>query len=261
VFFLPGWAVLRALAAEPEDRVGRAALRTALSLAIVVIVGLILHLADSITRAGWLLALGIVTFTACIVSLAGDSRTPAARLPEVSKARLPSCRPRHLAMGTTAICLAAAAIGLSVAMTSVRHEFSYTQAWIVPKQGAPDQVVFGLRNEEAGNESYAVELLVDRHLVQSWSDIPLKPGEAWTTTFRWAGFGEYPHAIQSLKESASGEAAASATVWERAALGAVPRVEAVVYRSNNRSVIYRHVWIAPQCVTDDDTHGRPPCVS
>jgi uncharacterized membrane protein len=260
VLYLPGWAVLRALAAEPDDRFERAMLRVALSLAIVVVIGLLLHPVNSITRAGWLTTLGVTILAACVVSLIGEKRQAVAR-PAADGPRLASCRPTHVAAAASAIGLAAAAVALSVVVTSSRHEFNYTQAWIVPKRDAPDQVVLGLRNEEAHGVSYAIELLVDRHLVQSWSEISLKPGETWTTTFRWVGFGEYPRAIQPLKESTIDERASTVTVVQRVGLGAAPRVEALVYRSSNRSVIYRHVWSAPQCVTNNDAHGRPPCAS
>jgi hypothetical protein len=166
-----------------------------------------------------------------------------------------------LALAASAIGLAAVAIAISVTWISRRHEFNYTEAWIVQKRDAPDQVVLGLLNEEAADERYAIELLVDRRLVQSWGDISLKPGESWTTSFRWIGFGKYPRAIQPLMQSAVDQTSPTATVSERVSLGAAPRIEAVVYRSDNRAVIYRHVWTAPQCAMGDDTRGRPPCES
>jgi len=164
-------------------------------------------------------------------------------------------------MMAAATGLSAAAIALSVAGRHNHHDFYYTQLWIVQQQGSPDNVVVGLRNEEGHDESYAIELLVDGHLVQWWSDLSLHQEQTWTTTFRWTGLGRYPRAIQPSRQSAANEAAASMTVSERTALGAVPRVEALVYRANNRSVIYRHVWLAPECVTGGDPRGRPPCES
>jgi uncharacterized membrane protein len=260
VFYLPGLAVVRAFGVEPKGWLESAVLRVAVSLAIVVIAGLALHLAGSITKAGWLAALSVITLAGC-VACARERGAAVARASDTSKPlRLrPSYRPTDISTMALALCLAAAAMGLSTVISLRQHEFYYTQLWVVPKKDAPDSVVIGLRNAEAAEERYAVELLVDRRLVQSWSDVSLKPGEMWTTIFRWAGFGEYPRDVRPLRRSTIAQEAPLATVSERVGLGASPRVEALVYRSSNRSVIYRHVWSAPQCVTNDDSHGKPPC--
>lgn len=262
VLFLPGWAALRALDAEPEDWLASAVLRTALSLAIVVIVGLLLHLASSIIRPAWLQTLGAITLTACAISLVTRGRTSVAGISQVGRARAAraSYRSANAAMTTIAIGLAAAAVALSVGLTLRLHEFYTTQLWVVPKQDAPDEVVIGLRNAEAGDEKYSIELLVDRRLIQSWNDVSLKPGETWTTTFRWVGFGQYPRRVEPLRQSATGQDAPTVTISQRVGLGASPQVEALVYRGNDRSAIYRRVWSAPQCAVNDGAHGRPPCV-
>lgn len=261
VFYLPGWSVLLALDAEPAGRFASMVLRVALSLAIVVIAGLLLNFADSITRPGWLAALGLITVVACLISLAHGSPAAAAKPALAGQARARLAAYRDISMMTRACGLAAAAIALSYVLAVRHHEFYYTQLWIVPTQDAPESVVIGLRNAERRDQSYAIELLVDHRLVQSWSEVPLKPGETWTTTFRWAGLGEYPRAVQPLRQSTTSEEAARAAISQRVALGASPRVEAIVYRSNNRSVIYRQVWTAPQCAGYNDARGRPPCKS
>jgi hypothetical protein len=265
VFYLPGWGVLRALGVEPEGWPEANALRVALSLAIVVIVGLLLHLADSITRPGWLIGLGAVTLTGCRLALARQRRSVAAAPTSAGRggARRTLLRPGDIATMAGAIGVAAAAVAVSVAQTSRHHEFRYTQLWIVPKEGAPDEVVVGLRNKEAGEERYEIELFVDRRLVRTWGSVPLRPGETWTTTFRWVGFAEYPRPDQHLGKWAPAQEASMdvprVTISQRVSGGASPRVEALVYRSNNRSVIYRQVWTAPQCFMRGDARGRPPC--
>jgi uncharacterized membrane protein len=260
VLYLPGWAALLALDSEPDGWLESAVLNVALSLAIVVISGLLLHLAGAIARPGWLAALGVVTLSGCLISVAHGKRALAARPFEVGqpRARRASYWTIDLSMMAMAIGLAGAAVATSFLLTVRHHEFYYTQLWIVPKQDAPDKVVVGLRNEEGGDESYVIELLVDYHLVQAWSEVSLKQGEAWTTTFRWAGFGEHPRATQLLQQSTTSDGAPRAAS-QRVALGASPLVEALVYRSSNRSIIYRHVWTARQCVMDDGAQGSPPC--
>ncbi len=260
VFYLPGWALLRAFGAEPGGRFESAVLSVALSLAIVVIVGVLLNFAGSIDTPEWLASLGLITFGACAVSLVRARRTKATGLVEAapSRARSAELRPRDLQAIALAVGLGAAAIASSVFLRLHFHEFYYTQLWIVPQPNAPDNFVVGLHSAEAGEESYAVDLLVDRHLVQSWHDVSLKPGQTWTTTFRWVGFGNYPRAVRPLKETEKGRET-KATISERVGLGAVPRVEALVYRSKDPSVVYRHVWSAPDCAMDENAHGRPPC--
>jgi uncharacterized membrane protein len=261
VFYLPGWAALLALHAGPEGWLESTVLRVTLSLAIVIIAGLALHLMGSITKPGWLGALGAVALAACVFSVALGRRAFVARPAEagLGRARWAHYRLKDVLMMTMAIGLVGVAIALSVVLTLRNQEFWYTQLWIIPKKDAADKAVIGLHNAESSEESYAIELLVDRHLVQSWSEVSLKPGETWTTTFQWVGLGEYPRALQPLRELASREEAPKATISQRVGLGASARVEAVVYRSANRSVVYRHVWTAPQCATSDDAHGRPPC--
>jgi uncharacterized membrane protein len=259
LFYLPGWAVLRALDAEPEGWLETAVLRVMLSLAMVVIAGLLLNLAGSITKPGWLAVLGAITLTACLIALITGKRAAAKdSSADGSQTASVFCRPLPLLMIAVSIAIGAASVALVVEFATNHPDFLYTQLWIVPKPDAPDQVIVGLRNAEAADETYAIELLVDHRLVQSWSEVSLKPGETWTTALRWAGLGEYPSVVQ--RQSATDQEPLGPSVVQRAALSA-PRVEALVYRSQNRSVIYRHVWTAPQCFMNGPAHGKPPCES
>src|SRR5262249_22748568 len=130
LFYLPGWAAMRAVGTEPGGWVEATVLRTALSMAIVIIAGLALHPMRSITGPGWLAALGAIIFTACIVSLARRRQSAVAADREAGDARgrWPSCRPAHIAMMATAIVLASAAVALSVVIAARHREFYYTQA-------------------------------------------------------------------------------------------------------------------------------------
>jgi uncharacterized membrane protein len=260
LFYLPGRAVLRVSRAKLEDKVESTVLSVAISLSVVIVAGLTLHLVGQITRLGWLISLGIIVLAACIVWALVDRRHPSGSFSAARIGRSSAgYRPGDLSVMALALGLAAVGLGLAVAVMLQHRQFYYTQAWIVPNDKAADTVVVGLRNEEGAKESYAIELLVDRHLVQLWSDITLQPGQTWTTNFRWTGLGEYPRDLRPLWESSPAADAPRVTVSERVALGATPRVEALVYRSGDRSVVYRHVWSAPQCVTHDDSRGRPPC--
>ena len=261
VFYLPGWALLRAFGAEPGGRFESAVLSVALSLAIVVIIGVLLNFVGSIDTPEWVASLGLTTFGACAVSLVTARRTKATGFLEAaapSSARSAALRSRDIQAIALAVGLGAAAIASSVLLWLHFQEFYYTQLWIVPQPDAPDNFIVGLHSAEAGEENYAVDLLVDRRLVQSWRDVSLKPGQSWMTTFRWVGFGNYPRAVRPLKETEKGQET-KAMIPERVGLRAVPRVEALVYRSKDPSVVYRHVWSAPDCATDENAHGRPPC--
>jgi uncharacterized membrane protein len=259
LLYLPGWAVLRAFDAEPEGFLESVVLKSALSLALVVIAGLLLNLVGGITRVGWLVALGGIILAALVAPLAIGRRAEVATPSRVAGARWASFRFRDLSMIVMAIGLLAGAAAISVVSALRQHEFHYTQLWIVPKEKAPNEVVIGLHSEEQRPQSYAVEVLVDHHLVQTWNDVALDPGQTWTTTFRWVGLERYPHPILPMRELSNSQEAPVATISQRVGLGATPRVEAIVYKSDNRSVIYRDVWTAPQCVSDESAHGRPPC--
>ncbi len=261
VLYLPGWAALRALGLEIEGWLESALVTVALSLAIVIIVGLALNEEASIARPQWVTALAFLTLAASAIAWAKGGRASTARASDVTRgpARWPRYRPMQIVEAAAAVGLAAVALGLSLRI-SIRHpQFFYTQLWIVPKQNAPNSVVIGLSNEEARAENYAIELLVDHHLVQSWSDVSLKPGDTWMKTFRWVGYGIYPHPIQPLRVSAATQAKPTATVAERTSLGARPRIEALVYRLDQRSVVYRRVWTAAECEMNEGSNGRPPC--
>jgi uncharacterized membrane protein len=258
-FYLPGYAVMRALGVEFEGQLESLVLRMTLSLAIVIIAGLALNFSYSIERPGWLAALGVIILSANVLDFATNRRGAANTSP--SPATGPRHRFRAVEIVTLACALgfAAASFALSTVFVIRYHEFDYTELWVLPKTDSPGTVVVGLHNAEGKAQNYLVELLVDHHFVQSWSDISLKPGESWTTEFRWIGYGIYPRPVTPLQTSASAKQTPAAIVSERAGLGATPRVEALVYRSNQPSVVYRHAWTARDCVTEDDPHGRPPC--
>lgn len=263
VFALPGWAIMLALGVRPKGWIESAVLTATISLAVVVLAGLCLNLSSDITRSGWLAALGTVTLLACVASLAVAAPVHLTGLSTTGEAgetgawyRVGTAAMFAAAAGLVAVAIATAALG------AARHrEFYYTQLWIVPKEDAPDEVVIGLRSAERGEESYAIDLLVDHRLVQTWSNVTLKEGETWTTAFRWAGLGMYPRAREPTQQSTPNANESLDPILRRTALGAMPRVEALVYRANNRAAIYRWVWTAPQCFTDDSARGRPPCAS
>jgi uncharacterized membrane protein len=259
LFYLPGWSVLRAFDAEPNGWLEAVTLRVTLSLAVVVTIGLLLHCVDSITKPSWLAAIGSATLAGCIVSIF-TSRPASGKAWFLAWARS-VYRPGQLLMMAIAAVVAAAALVVSVDFATRHPEFRYTQLWIVAKQGVPDEVVIGLRNAEAGDETYAIELLVDGRLVQSWKAVALKQGENWEAAFRWTGLGEYPRVEQTFRQSVTSEEPSRRQVLQRAPLGAAPRIEALVYRSGDRSTVYRRVWTAPECSAGRQAQGRPPCES
>jgi uncharacterized membrane protein len=260
VFYLPGFAVLRAIGLRLEGRLESLVLTVVLSLAIVIIAGLTLNLVGAITRPGWLLALGAITLGANFIRL--TSRGPFTLAPASAEMSGPTrrhIRPREIALLACASILAAGAVFLALGIALGHKEFEYAELWIVPNPDDPEAVVVGLRNAQEKTENYVVELHVDRHFVQSWGDVSLNPGETWTTKFRWAGLGMYPRPVPPLNVSTVTREAPKAAIYERTSLGATPRVEALVYRSSDRSKVYRRAWIAAQCVSHDDPRGRPPC--
>ena len=84
----------------------------------------------------------------------------------------------------------------------------------------------------------------DDHNVDGAYDDDSKTEESYSNWLRGEGSRRRPRSRYGLWR---------ATISQRVGLGASPQVEALVYRSNNRSVVYRRVWTAPQCATGDDT--------
>ena len=239
-------------------------LRVALSLAIVVIVGLLLNFAGSITRPGWLAASRPHNLRrrACLAGAGrGAQRPRPPRAGPSPRAFWRASARRHIdgdCAGGWPRRRGNRPFGtfLQSPFTNSTTRNSGSFRTKTPQKTSSS----GCATRRRTRKSYAVELLVDRHLVQSWSEVPLKPGETWTTTFRWAGFGEYPRAVQPLRKLTTSEEAA-----QGGDLGAGrPRRQFLASRrlSTDRTTGLSSIARSGpprNAQRYENAHGRPPC--
>lgn len=175
VFYLPGYAILRATSRGRDDVLASAVFAVGLSLAVTIFCGLALNLSGPLTPLRWTIALGTITLAACIVASARDRYArPAAPAPTT----LPLLHP-----GQAAILACAAAIVVAAAIwvryESIAHpEFAYTELWMT--SDAPGAAVtIGIRNAERAPSSYDLEVTLDGRIVTQRRSIALAVGESW----------------------------------------------------------------------------------
>ena len=214
VLWLPGWALCRCVYGLDIRRPHGWVVEIGLSAAIATLLGFALHFVSGLTAIGWSIGLGGVTVALCLASLARADRRPA------KGAAWLGPWPRWLESPLAPVFLTvplvlviAFAIGIYGALN--RHPFAYSKLWIVPKTAAQERnLVIGIESREKAPETFLVELSVGGQLVESWTDVALKPGEAWTREFVIPG------------------------------LGALPRADVRVYRQADPARLHLHVWTA-----------------
>ena len=190
-----------------------------LSLVIVVLGGLVLNWTPFGLRASsWSVLLGSITLGACVVALArrrGQS-IPAAGLSGIKGIGLTFRQGLLLGLAVVIMCGAIAVSNIGAAQQPFP---GFTQLWILPAGGADPKnaVHLGVSNMESTAMEYRLAVNVDRKVVRVWPSIDLKPNEKWQTTL---------------------------VLPQTAHIGAL-RVEAVLYRTNAPTTIYRHVvlWL------------------
>lgn len=222
--FLPGYALVR-LAMRPERfELEHILLAVGSSMAITVFAGLILHGLGAATSVGWMTPLGWATILGLTtLGLAGAARLTGSG--RQSKWR--GCVRRNravLALGELSrrqavLLLCAAVIGAGAILAAReralwRREFLVTEFWLTPRADARNAVTIGVRNLEGRPAEYDVELMVDGQLAGAWRSIALQDGQAWT---------------------------AEAELRLNASLGG--RAEAWLFRSQDRRLVYRRVWL------------------
>jgi uncharacterized membrane protein len=209
VLFLPGHALLRLAVSSNMERFEYATLAVGLSMAIAVLGGLILHMFGAMTPMGWALLLGGITIGAA----AWDLHSNIARPIRLNLSDLASLSRKQAAVIACSLVTVFAAFAIARGGASTHREFFHTDLWLVPKAG--NAMTLGIKNVEGHQATYDIELTFDGESADVWRSIGLHPGQSWTKEIR---------------------------VPVRA--GAAPRVEAWLFRGDDRSTVYRKVWIA-----------------
>jgi uncharacterized membrane protein len=209
VFFLPGNAVLAAyLPTEPRG-FARLALSVGLSLAIVILAGLVLHLGSAMTAVGWL-------FTLCAITFAGYAVASVRHFGVASP--WPSFRWK-LSFDDAAIfsaSLGALALAFFIATSAdFQHQQShFTEFWMTPDRTEEIGAVnLGIRNEEANAVSYDLELMLDNRLIAAWRGVHVDKGET---------------RVLPVDLASSGRAG---------------RLEAWLFKAGDHQHVYRRVWL------------------
>lgn len=216
LLFWPGY-VLTGLGGSRHDALARAVLSVGVSFALFVPVGLLLNGLGQMDPVGWVRAFSSVVLVGWCAGLLVGQPEPGIKL-------------RVTPRGVAAFAgFAGAAILAVVSVQNARvgvdahREFRFTAFWMVPSTETNRSLVtVGLRNEEAVEGSYEIDLLVDGALTGRLPAVAVPVGE--TRTFQMA----LPHPSQQ---------------------GA--RVEAWLYRNGNRSIVYRKVWVEVSAVRSD----------
>ncbi|MCU0490149.1 MAG: DUF1616 domain-containing protein [Chloroflexaceae bacterium] len=183
VLLLPGYTLLAAL--QPQQHglpVQRFMLSVAVSLALVVLVGLFINAVGlPVTMNSWFVVLAGVVVGAALVALARRGNSPIPRFPAFEP------------LGAVIIALAAVAVGMAVNMAaasdSSRPTTNFTQLWATGSAAAGFEI--GVKNGEGTPVTYRV-VLVDANgaALQSWDAVSLNHGESWQVQVQPAGRAE-----------------------------------------------------------------------
>lgn len=211
VFYLPGYAILRAAFLRPRTGLAGAVFAVGLSIAVTVFCGFVLHLARGMTPVGWPIALGAVTLAACCVA---HLRDRPASLRKSKSSSHPALTSGRLVMMACAIAIAASAVMLARQQALAHPEFSYTELWMVPHAEGRGAFTIGFKNLERASSSYDLEIMLDDRTVVVRRSIQLRVGEAWTSDF-------------ALPMGS----------------GAAHRAEARLFRDGDYHLVYRRVWL------------------
>jgi uncharacterized membrane protein len=208
--YLPGSALLWAAFRSPRTALAGLVFAAGLSIAATVLCGFALHFVGAMTREGWALTLCAITLAALWVAHRRGSRGF-----ENRPYPWPPLRPVRIVAVFAAAGLALVAVAVARHETLARPEFAYTEFWMVPESGR-GLVALGVKNAETAASSYDVEVSIDGSVAHVWRGIPLAVGESWKAEF-------------TLPPQSAG----------------AKGIQAWLFKDNDRSVVYRRVWLAP----------------
>lgn len=211
IFVLPGYSIMRLI----NDRLRgfeTIVLSVALSIAVIVLGGLLLNAIGAFSEVGWNTLLAIITIVASLGSLIRGASEVAA------PASFPSMRVRPGYWGIFAAALAIGLGAVAIARTGAerQHQYSFTELWMVAGRGSSENLAtLGVRNAEDVTTTYEIALFADGTSISRRAAIVLQPGETWTDVFPLNG-----------------------------RLKLANRVEARLFRANDPDTTYRKVWLS-----------------
>jgi hypothetical protein len=233
VAILPGIAVLRRIDPESITDARALAFVPALSFAVVIACGIVLHSLGAMHYWGWAIGLSMFTLAAlawdAVAGLAGDDTAGGSAAPQLTARAGPAGVDRRtITMFAAALGLLIAALAFTTYRAATHREFQVTEFWMTPDLRARSVYVLGLRNLTAVPQTYAIELTVGGRAHSKWGDMRVLPGQTWTTTFQAP---EIP---------------------------GTDRARADLFLQNEPNRVLRSVWLAPRQVQDSSTNILGP---
>lgn len=188
ILFAPGYAMVRALEG-PRSHLSsteRLLLAVTLSLAAVMLGGLLLNAVFGLTRLAWAVWLVLVTVGGSLVGLVrmARARGPAAsagwwRAPLLG----PLPRPRLRASAITAVALCAIGGAIAVTEISARHAYNkpLTQLSLLPSNlhGAGRSLALSVANRSPAWRLYSVTVTTGRSVARQM-EVGIEPSRTWT---------------------------------------------------------------------------------
>jgi hypothetical protein len=223
VAILPGIVVLRLLDPESLADARGLAFVPALSFAVVIGCGIVLHSLGAMHYWGWAISLSAFTLGAlawggAVVTLDDDRQVA-----PIDGTSLAAFDRSSMVKFAAALGLVVATLGVTTYRAATHREFYVTEFWMAPDLNARSDFILGVRNLTSGPQTYVVELAVSGQPHSKWADVHVLPGQTWTTSFQ---------AAESLGND---------------------RARADLFLKNEPNRLLRSVWLAPRQAQDAGT--------
>jgi hypothetical protein len=213
LFFLPGISLLNLFGVSVFSYWQKGVLGVTISMAIVILFGLLLGFFNFITYNGWFITISLFNSTCFLFG----SRRVEGTAPLLSKQTIDALTgASNLIFLLWGSLIVAIAICVSALDSANLSPFKYTELWIAQSPRQSGFASIGLHNAEGKDENYHVEVLVDNRLGKMWQNIAVRKGETWQATYERNGLAEHP------------------------------RLEVVAYRAEDPNRVYRRAWLAAE---------------
>lgn len=181
VFYLPGYGIVgAAIPRMPSLRLEHIIFSVGGSICVTVLVGLLLNFTVGMTVEAWTIALTSVTLMGCLLTTV---RRPqyATNMTGTISAGLNALQYVTIIL---AVILAIVSVNLVRQAAIQAPPEDYTSFWILPVPEASNALIqVGIKNVESKVITYQVKLEVGTTLLDTTSNIVVRPGETWEKRF------------------------------------------------------------------------------
>jgi hypothetical protein len=178
LFFLTGYAFLRALHVTGSTAAEHAVYCGGASIAICIAGGFLLNWVGFLAPSGWACWLaGVTSASIAVTGIRGSAGVTTFRWQPVL-----DCRLWHVVVFAIAVALTGAAYALDVRDEASQREFKYTEFWMLPVPSASGKLLVGVKSAEDQIKHFDVEIRLDGATVALLQHIELHPAAMWTHT-------------------------------------------------------------------------------